>query len=677
MIDPDEIPLFSGSLNNLEGSANALQTIGVNISDASGAIHASVQALAGPYQAPETPVLPASRGPVRANGLELGRQVAAVEVILATFAEEIRPIAISLSELKSDAEQFVSCRRGDWREDEAAVEEHNTLIDDVSAKVVEKWEVERRCANAIEALFGGRQWVTDRVNENGEVMLRSRGGQEQRGEEDVYGYTSIPDGMAVLWGTPEEYDAPWYEDRWNALGGFLEGIVVDGFGTMIDGLTTLIPIRPIAGSLATWITGEENDGSTWADCGNGWVNLGLLLYAAVIPSWSTPMVEVNDVTGAGPDWVADLANAAHGAGAEFVKSFVAWDTWSEDPARAAGATTFNIATLVEPGFKGSGGGAKAGGLVDDAARLADDVVPPGASGLDDAARTAGRGMDDLLRYSKDELARYDRSVGEILQQVKGLDDPLGGVDDIAKKTDEPGPGASRSLGGDWRLGPKDLPTTGPVGEMLRGYQRYGGLTKSEFLAKYWNKAEDTFRYPPKDDGFAYRVRDDGTKVVDRVPYELRPGQIVDRFGNPRGQYLSPEGVPYARRGIPPSNLGLRPGEVAPTHNYYVYQVTKPFTVDAGRIAPWFGQPGDGIQYMLQNKHLPEGATSSVEWLLDNGYVRCVHPDSPDIPLPRDHASTSSWSWHGIGRGLAKVSRFNPPYVSPPEPPLDDAERRLE
>ena len=32
--------------------------------------------------------------------------------------------------------------------------------------------------------------------------------------------------------------------------------------------------------------------------------------------------------------------------------------------------------------------------------------------------------------------------------------------------------------------------------------------------------------------------------------------------------------------------------------YSVFEVVKPIGVRAGKIAPWFDQPGGGIQYML-------------------------------------------------------------------------------
>ena len=35
--------------------------------------------------------------------------------------------------------------------------------------------------------------------------------------------------------------------------------------------------------------------------------------------------------------------------------------------------------------------------------------------------------------------------------------------------------------GDWRFGPAELPTGGPVGRQLVGYDRFGGMTPQQFL----------------------------------------------------------------------------------------------------------------------------------------------------------------------------------------------------
>lgn len=42
--------------------------------------------------------------------------------------------------------------------------------------------------------------------------------------------------------------------------------------------------------------------------------------------------------------------------------------------------------------------------------------------------------------------------------------------------------------GDARLGPAELPSTGPVGRQLFGYQRTGGVSESAFVAQYYDSA---------------------------------------------------------------------------------------------------------------------------------------------------------------------------------------------
>ncbi|MBA2871428.1 uncharacterized protein YukE [Anoxybacillus calidus] len=86
---------------------------------------------------------------------------------------------------------------------------------------------------------------------------------------------------------------------------------------------------------------------------------------------------------------------------------------------------------------------------------------------------------------------------------------------------------------------------------------------------------------------------------------LKPGTIIDRFGYEGGTFVSPYGVPYEMRSLAPETF-LKP--------YNVYVVTKPIEVQAGRIAPWFDEPGLGIQYELNQ---------SVKDLIEQGVLRRV------------------------------------------------------
>ncbi|MGW2746903.1 TNT domain-containing protein [Streptomyces sp. NPDC001450] len=152
--------------------------------------------------------------------------------------------------------------------------------------------------------------------------------------------------------------------------------------------------------------------------------------------------------------------------------------------------------------------------------------------------------------------------------------------------------------GDWRLGPKELPRTGPIGRMLRGYHPEGPTTRYWFLGCYWqtNPEKDPTQqiggwWFPDNHGFVLR----NGRPVERS-LTLQKGQRVDLFGrgNP-GNFLAPEGTPYAKRAIPPSNLDNY-SSANPPFNYHLYEVIAPFTVEAGPARPWFNQSGLGTQY---------------------------------------------------------------------------------
>jgi Tuberculosis necrotizing toxin len=172
------------------------------------------------------------------------------------------------------------------------------------------------------------------------------------------------------------------------------------------------------------------------------------------------------------------------------------------------------------------------------------------------------------------------------------------------------------LDGDYRLGPATTPNWGVVALELVSYHRFDGLTPQQFIADYWNSATGSWNYPP----------DNGYLIVAGHPVEfqqtLEPGQQIDRFGSLYGGFLAPYGTPYAARSIPPSSLDNATGF---TCNYHTYKVTKAFTVEAGPIAPAFGQPGLGLQYQLVSSLLPgDPATANVYWLVDNGYLTATN-----------------------------------------------------
>ena len=146
------------------------------------------------------------------------------------------------------------------------------------------------------------------------------------------------------------------------------------------------------------------------------------------------------------------------------------------------------------------------------------------------------------------------------------------------------------------------------------YSRFGGLCPGEFLATWTN-------YPPpgKSGWFFYPFADGFANNTAGVPIRgrltLKPGALVDRFGGVQGNFVAPAGSPYDQRALPPANLNWASGYTSQVpYNYHVYKVKKPVVVVGGPVAPWFGQPGFGMQFQLP---------STVEKLLGDGVLEEV------------------------------------------------------
>lgn len=163
--------------------------------------------------------------------------------------------------------------------------------------------------------------------------------------------------------------------------------------------------------------------------------------------------------------------------------------------------------------------------------------------------------------------------------------------------------------GDARLGPASLPTSPrPLAALLRLYDRFGGLWPGAYLHAWLNATTGWWNYPPSD-GFV--LGPDEEPVAWRA--ELVEGTLVDRFGGEKGKFVSPVATPYMQRSLPPSSLDG--AAVAGIETYYhVYRVIKPLLVTAGPVAPWFGQPGLGMQYVLQSSVGSLVRDGCLEWV---------------------------------------------------------------
>jgi hypothetical protein len=91
--------------------------------------------------------------------------------------------------------------------------------------------------------------------------------------------------------------------------------------------------------------------------------------------------------------------------------------------------------------------------------------------------------------------------------------------------------------------------------------------------------------------------------------------------------MSPEEAPFAQHSLPPSSLNATQGDTCP-YNYHVYIVLRPIVVEAGPIAPWFAQPGYGLQFfmpdtifsLLNQSYLArDNLTADPDWQIKSSY----------------------------------------------------------
>jgi len=120
------------------------------------------------------------------------------------------------------------------------------------------------------------------------------------------------------------------------------------------------------------------------------------------------------------------------------------------------------------------------------------------------------------------------------------------------------------------------------------------VSKRGSVSNNWIDETGNIKWP-KNDGFL------GTP--DKV--NLTPGMRFDRYGAETGSFASPLGTPPAKRSLAPGTA---------SKPLTKYEVAKQFDALGGEVAPWFNEPGGGVQYKFQK---------SVKELLDEGYIKKI------------------------------------------------------
>ncbi|WP_405613836.1 hypothetical protein [Streptomyces sp. NBC_00076] len=371
MIQPDQIPQFTGSLPQLETDYADLKKDATHVRSTGAGVHSQFQGLSAYYTAPEAEQLFATTKPVKERADDFATDLETVSGALSSYATEIQPLVTKLEELKAKATTFVSSVKDDdeWEYDGDKVDEHNQIRDDITATVAAFWAAERTCHNTITALWGGTQMVAGDGSDR----------------KDQYGFAADDLKDAKLpWGDPVEEKHKWYEVGHWVKSFVWDGLIVDGVWGTIKGLGTLVGF------------------GGWDAMGQAWKGLAQLATGLALSSvpglgamfWTLPDDKL-------PSWIRDSRTAMKETG----KALVAWDEWGKNPGRAAGAVTFNVLTTV---FTGGAGGAAAGAGKAGAVAKALSV-----------AGKAGRVIDPMTYIAKGAGAGLSK-IGDIAKGLKGV-----------------------------------------------------------------------------------------------------------------------------------------------------------------------------------------------------------------------------------------------------------------
>ncbi|MFJ6675195.1 glycohydrolase toxin TNT-related protein [Actinosynnema sp. NPDC091369] len=156
------------------------------------------------------------------------------------------------------------------------------------------------------------------------------------------------------------------------------------------------------------------------------------------------------------------------------------------------------------------------------------------------------------------------------------------------------------------------------------YQPYGPYGDYQSFRDAHSKPDGSIDWPPNQGA-------DGPRVV----VELPAGTVLDRFGSPNGDFLSPlrpdgQAYGFGERAIMPDSLGK---------GYHVYVLDAPLTVELAAVAPAFDQSGGArqLQPVLDAALAdPNTGKMSVQRLIDLGVLHEVDvPPADGRVLPPD------------------------------------------
>ncbi|HZG90300.1 MAG TPA: polymorphic toxin type 30 domain-containing protein [Pseudonocardia sp.] len=250
MINPVGIPVIDGDADALARHAESLVTIGGDFADTGERVHSTWQQLAPCYLAPEAGQLLAATGPVRQVSASVGEDIGAVGRILGRYATELRAIKQRLDALRTDATALVGAAGGEPTAEQA--DRSDALLSQVNVAVADFDDAQRRCANAVNARYGGGGYRAD----NGDGRL----------DPGEYGTTA-----AALDAAARDGGVPWGQQAQAAPqddGGFWSDL---GHGAL-----DVIGLVPVVGEIA------DGANAAWYAAEGDYLNASLSA-AAMVP----------------------------------------------------------------------------------------------------------------------------------------------------------------------------------------------------------------------------------------------------------------------------------------------------------------------------------------------------------------------------------------------------------
>ena len=260
-----------------------------------------------------------------------------------------------------------------WDQDLDLVRRNNDLIARVASNVAAYQQAERDCANRINALFGGTQYV---------AWSASMGTANLPGNVYGYGAGSLPT-IGLPWGDPVDRTDSGQTKAVRFFGNMLDGIAASAVETVVA--LVMLPVQ------LTGLAGPQQQ----KQAAYGLLNLAVIIGSKPYQDTQVFLYDpVTDTVTRGNRYLYTM---------ELGKAFLAWDEWGKDPGTAAGTVVFNIGSFFIPGgaaVKGGSAAAKAG---------AGARVVGGAAKAEEAAGAAARST--AVARAAEEATAAARTVG--------------------------------------------------------------------------------------------------------------------------------------------------------------------------------------------------------------------------------------------------------------------------